>query len=267
MKKIISLLVCLLLVLSCGNLSGCGKSENTIVVGTMANPGEPILKFIKSEYEKLGYELRIQLFTDFAPINTALAEGSIDVNLFQHEPYLNTYNSNNNTDLYCAAKVYVCNYCAYSKKITSLDDLPDGAKVVIADDASNQSRCLKILEEMDLITLEDKTLVTVDDVVSNPKNLNIVAMSTSLITSVLDDSDCYLGIVNATFALASNLYLIGNIIGMESEEEKMINANILAVRNEDKDEKWLKDLLAVFETKEVSDYINETFKGVIQPLF
>ena len=99
MKKII---IAITLLLTCIlSLTGCrGIDENTIVVGTMSQPGEPILESIRAELEEKGYTLKIQLFSDFNTPNEALAEGSIDANLFQHEPFLNTYNNANKTNLY-----------------------------------------------------------------------------------------------------------------------------------------------------------------------
>ena len=121
MKKILGvialLLTCVLTLASCGV-----NKENLIVVGTMAQPGEPILESIREALKEEGYELKIQLYSDFNAPNQALAEGTVDANLFQHEPFLNTYNSSNGTDLYCAAKLYDCVYGGYTRKnITSLD--------------------------------------------------------------------------------------------------------------------------------------------------
>lgn len=269
MKKISLLLLVALCFIGLATFSGCSQDdENTIKVGTMANPGDPILKSVKKAYEAKGYKLKIVLFTDFAPINAALAEGSIDANLFQHEAYLNQYNTANSTNLEVAKKLYTCNYNVYSKKIDNISDLPNGAKVAIADDSSNQSRCLRILEAQGLITLpENQAIVTKDDILTNPKNLNIVAMSTSLIATTLNDSDCYLGIVNATFALNAKLNETAKVVASEDMTDMDSNANLLAVRNGEKDSQWCKDLIEVLTSAETKSYIETTFTGIIHPYF
>jgi D-methionine transport system substrate-binding protein len=272
MKKILSifalLLTCILTLASCG-----GNNENTIVVGTMSQPGEPILESIREALEEKGYELVIQPYQDFNSPNIALAEGSIDANLFQHEPFLNTYNSANNTDLFCAAKLYDCVYGGYTKKnITSLDQIPEGAKITIANDSSNMLRCLKILAASGLIALIDDLPATVNAtdvnkyIASNPKKLEITPINTNMIAaSLTNDDKVYLGLVNATFAIAAGL--TSEQLLCQEQDPEHINANILACRAEDKDSAKIKALVEVLTSKETETFINEQFKGTIIPYF
>lgn len=270
MKKIFSifalLLTCILTLASCG-----GNKENVIVVGAMAQPGEPILESVRDALKEEGYELKIQLFSDFNTPNQALAEGSIDANLFQHEPFLNTYNIANGTDLYCAAKLYDCVYGGYTKKnITSLDQIPDGAEVTIANDASNMLRCLKILDASGLITLADlpETLNATDIntyIASNPKNLVIKPIATNMIAASLNDENNYLGLVNATFAIAAGL-TSKELLCQEADPEH-VNANILACRADNKDSNKIKALVEALTTEETATFINNHFKGTIIPYF
>lgn len=266
MKKI---LVVLSLIAAIFSLASCAgqKEDNTIVVGTMQQPGEPLLKHIKTAFEEKGYTLKITLYTDFNLPNQALAEGSVDANLFQHEPFLNTYNSANGTNLAVAAKLYDCVYGGYTKKdIKSVNDIPAKSKISIASDASNMSRCLYILAAEGLITL-DKTegLVNLDNIVKNDKELNIVPMSTAAIASTLDDEDTYLGIVNATFAIAAGL--AGKEMICSEQDPEHVNANILAVRSEDLDKKFVADLVEVLTSDDSKDFINTTWQGTIIPYF
>jgi len=269
MKKIIRLLFSLVLLFTITVVAtGCQKEdENVITIGTMQQPGEPILESIKEAYEAKGYILKWELYTSFELPNTALAEGSIDANLFQHEPYLNTYNAANGTDLFCAAKLYDCVYGGYTKKnIESVNEIPEGAKVSIATDASNKSRCLFILEAAGLIEIDDTvTTATIDDITSNPKNLKIVEMSTASIASSLDDDDTYLGIVNATFAISAGL--TDAELLCKEEDADHVNANILACRSDEKNEQWLKDLVEVLTSDNTAEFITEEFKGTIIPYF
>lgn len=271
MKKIILLLLCLISTLcvctSCRdkNQNGNQTKKTKIVIGTMIQPGSPILEYIEEEFEAKGYTLKIELFNDFLIPNAALAGGNIDANLFQHTPFLNQYNEGNGTNLVSVFEYYDCVYGGYTKKpISSVDQIPNGAKVTIASDASNMSRCLFILQAAGLITLKDGvSKATLEDVVSNPKNLNIIPINTNLIAASLDDEDTYLGIVNATFAIAAGLS--SDLLICQEEDPEHVNANILAVRAEDQDAQWVKDLIEVLSSEKTQQFITEYFKGTIIP--
>ena len=145
MKKLLSLALSLAIGLT--TLVGCGgnSGKTKIIVGTMAEPGQPILEAIRDDFEAKGYELELQIFNSFDLVNPPLANGSIHANLFQHEPYLNTYNADNNEDLVVAKKLYLPVYGIYSKKYKTLEEIPNGAQIAVPADASNLSRSLKIL--------------------------------------------------------------------------------------------------------------------------
>ena len=230
----------------------------------MAQPGEPILESIREALKEEGYELKIQLYSDFNAPNQALAEGTVDANLFQHEPFLNTYNTSNGTDLYCAAKLYDCVYGGYTRKnITSLDQIPDGATITIANDSSNMARCLKILAASNVITLIDELPATLNAtdvntyIASNPKNLVIKPIATNMIAKSLEDQDTYLGLVNATFAIAANLTK-DQLLCQEADPEH-VNANILACRTADKDSAKIAALVKVLTSEETATFIDNTF--------
>lgn len=273
MKRILNVISLFVLVLGlCLALCGCGSNdEKTIVVGTMAQPGEPILNYIKEKVEEKGYKLEIKPFSDFNTPNIALTEGSIDANLFQHEPYLINYNNANNTDLYCAALLYDCVYGGYSKKgITSVDEIPENAKVTIANDSSNMKRCLLILEAVNLIELNElpDTLNATDVnkyIKVNSKNLNITPTATNMIAASLNDEDVYLGLVNATFAIAAGL--TNNELICQEEDPEHVNANIVACRAEDKDSEKIKVLIEALTSDDTATFINNEFKGTIIPYF
>lgn len=273
MKRILNVISLFVLVLGlCLALCGCeSNDEKTIVVGTMAQPGEPILNYIKEKVEEKGYKLEIKPFSDFNTPNIALTEGSIDANLFQHEPYLNNYNNANNTDLYCAALLYDCVYGGYSKKgIKSVDEIPENAKVTIANDSSNMKRCLLILEAVGLIELNElpDTLNATDVnkyVKVNSKNLNITPTATNMIAASLNDEDVYLGLVNATFAIAAGL--TNNELICQEEDPEHVNANIVACRSEDKNSEKIKVLIEALTSDDTATFIENQFQGTIIPYF
>ena len=268
MKKII--LSLFILVFGCILCSGC-NNNNKIYIGTMAQPGEPILESIKDEFEqRTGYKLEIVTYTDFITPNQALQEGAIDVNLFQHEPYLNSYNSTHGTSLVNACILYDCVYGAYSNTITSTEELKKGDVIAIADDSSNMKRCLQLLEANGLITLNELPAILVSTdinsyIKSNPLGLLIEPTSTSLIAEKLKDETCAIGIVNATYAILANLSS-DQIVFKEADPEHL-NANILATTQENLDEEWLGVLVELLTSEETANYITTTFKGTIIPYF
>ncbi len=278
--KLIKLATCALGVLGVVSLGSCSTSENVIYIGTMSTPGEPVIENIKEDFEALGYTLEIVELTSFETGNVGLANGSIDCNLFQHDPYLQTFNEANGTDLMAATTVYTCTYGGYSTKISSIDDLKTiyidtgvSPIITIANDSSNGLRCLNILQNEGLITFdEDKYYENITDIsldtclTSNPYNLTITATSTATIAASLDTDDVYMGIVNATYALAAGL-TSDLLICEEPEETNIENANILAIRSEDKDEQWVKDLVSCITSDKSASFIDEYFNGVVQHYF
>lgn len=247
----------------------------TIKVGTMSQPGEPIFEHIKDEMEELGYKLEIEIYSEFDPLNNALVDGSIDVNLFQHEPYLISYNEAHNTNLFNACTMYDCVYGAYSYKIDEIADLKGNDKkvIAIANDSSNLKRCLDLLAANNIIrtTYGDITSFSATDILNyyellpGYENLVITPMATSSIAEALNDSNCYLGIVNATFAI--NAGLGSSELIFEEADPNHINANILACRDEDKNASWLHDLINILTSDETANFIEEEFMGTIKPYF
>lgn len=254
------------------------KTDLTIIkVGTMSQPGEPIIEHISDKMEELGYKIEIVIESEFDPLNKALEDGSVDVNLFQHEPYLNSYNQTHNTNLYNALTMYDCVYGAYSYKIDSIDDLQGSNEkiIAVANDSSNLKRCLELLAANGIIELtsyyESISSYSATDIdkyyetLPSYSGIVLKPMASASIAEALKDDTCYLGIVNATFAIQANLS--DEELIFEEEDPEHVNANILACRAEDKDSKWLADLVSVLMSQETADFINEYFKGTIKPYF
>ncbi len=271
MKKIIIFIFSIIVVGF--TLVSCGRS-NKIIIGTMTQPGEPYIQSIKEDFEAKGYQLEIKLFDSFDTPNIALNEASIDVNLFQHEPFLNTFNQQNSTNLFCAAKLYDCVYGGYSKKVNSLEELKSATqkKITIANDASNMKRCLDILVAEELIEVSYPENGILDAtkldsyITKNEYNFVISPIATSAIAQSISDDDVVLGIVNATFAINAGLGTSAKLICKE-QDPNHVNANILACRAEDKDAEWLKDLIEVLTSQKSNDFIVSTFGETIIPYF
>lgn len=252
-------------------LVGCGKGQATsndtekknIVLGATLKPAGEIIDFIKSDFEAKGYTLEVKIFDDYVAPNTALEEGSIDGNLFQHEPYLIKFNEQHGTDLVAVKKLYLPPLGGYSKKIKDLSELQDGATIAVPNDATNEARALKILEENGLIKVSDKELLTKADIIENPKNLEIVEVDSAQLPRMLDDVD--ISIINASFALPAGLDPKNDTLFSEQADSPY--ANVFAVKKGNEDEQWVKDFIEVITSDKTKQFIEEEYKGSILPVF
>lgn len=271
MKKSLILLCCLLLVVTA--LAGCGgqqESDETasnvkLVVGATAQPHAEILEVVKPILAEENIDLEIQVFTDYVQLNPALADKQIDANFFQHIPFLDDYNSNNNTDLQWVAKVHNEPMGVYSNQIEDLANLADGAIVSIPNDATNSGRALNVLESAGLLKLKEGVGVkaTDNDIIENPKDLKIRMLDAAMLPRALDDSA--ICVINSNYALEANLNPVEDSIFMEPSDSPF--ANVLVVRAEDKDNDAIKKLAAALQSPEVKDFLQENYQGSCVPSF
>lgn len=267
MKKILSLVLASAVLLTLG---GCGKKEEAtnkekknIVIGATLKPAGEILKYVKADFEKKGYTLEVKIFDDYVAPNTALEEGSVDANLFQHEPYLVKFNEEHKTNLVAVKKLYLPPLGAYSKKIKDIKDLPQGAVIALPSDATNESRALRLIEQQGLIKLASKDLVTKADITENPKKIEIKEVDSPQLPRVLDDVT--VAIINASYALPAGLDPKKDTLFSEAKDSPF--ANVLAVKKGSEDAKWLKDLAEVLTSEKTKKFIEDEYKGSIIPVF
>ena len=272
MKKLFALTLALILTLS---FTGALAENQKIVIGATPSPHAEILNFIKDDMAALGYDLEIKVFTEYPLPNPALASGELDANYFQHQPYLNAYNETvpEEEQLVAAIGIHYEPYAIYSNKITDLADLADGAIVSVTNDPSNEARALLLLQSAGLIKLgEDVTpydALTKEDIVENPKNLEIKEIDANQLPSTLDDVD--ISVINGNFALDAGLSPAEDAIFIEPAdgEAASIYANYVVVRPGDVEADWLKALEQCLCSEKVADYMleNEAFKGGVIPFF
>lgn len=255
-------------VIGCSSGDSESKSEvkgndNKIVIGASATPHAEILEVIKPQIEKAGYELDIKVFDDYVLPNTGLAEGSLDANFFQHVPYLEQTVAERKLDLTYTAKIHLEPIGFYSEKIKSLDELKDGAVIAIPNDVTNGARALKLLADNGLIEVKEGDDITVKDITSNPKNLEIKEMNAEIIASTLQDVDG--AVINTNYALSAGLNPSNDSIVIESKDSPY--ANILACREDNKESEKIKVLTEALTSKEVKEFIEEKYQGSIVPSF
>ncbi len=232
-------------------------------VGVTPGPHAQIVEKVKEVAAKKGLELDVVEFSDYVVPNQALSDGDIDINSFQHQPYLDNQVTERSLDLVSVAKSVNFPMAGYSKKIKALSELKDGASVAIPNDPSNGARALLLLADQKLITLKDGIGVkaSVADITENTKKLNILELDAAQLPRSLDDVD--LAAITTNYALAAGLN--PKTDGIFQESTKAPYVGVIAVRAKDKDADWVKTFVESYHSPEVTAFIEETFKGAITP--
>jgi len=257
MKK---LLLCLGLVL-CFASQALAADNKTIIVGVTPFPHKDIMLVAKPLLEKEGYTLEIKDFSDYVQPNVNLAEGFLTANFFQHIPYLENMNKERNLGLVWVAKIHIEPLGLYSKKITSLDQLKAGDTIAVPNDPTNGARALRLLEKNGLITLKPGELVMAKDIVQNPKGLKFIELEAAQLPRTLVDVTA--SVINTNFAVEADMIPARDAIIIEGEDSPY--ANIVVVREKDKDSPAVQALVKAVQSPEVKKYIVEELepKGIV----
>ena len=266
-KKIAILILALSLVLS---LAACGgKSDSkTIKVGATPAPHAAILEVAKELLEKEGYTLEIVEYDDYVTPNTSLEDGSLDANYFQHITYLNGFNEERGTHLVSAAGIHYEPLGLYAGQVSSLADLPDGAKIAVPNDSTNEARALLLLEQEGLIKLKEGVGIsaTKSDVAENPHNYEFYEVEARLTPTVLQD--VAVAVVNGNYAIDAGLN-ISDALAVEAADGTAAEAyvNVLAVKEGNENNEAIQALVKALQSDEVRTFIEETYNGAVVPLF
>ncbi|GKW22907.1 MetQ/NlpA family ABC transporter substrate-binding protein [Pectobacterium polonicum] len=232
------------------------SDPQTITFGVAPGPyGDMVNLAIKPELVKKGYKVVVREFSDYVQPNLALANGSIDANLFQHTLYLEKFAADKGLKISPLIIVPTASMGFYSKKITSLDELKKGDVVTLSNDATNLARGLRFLQSMGLITIKadiDPTKASEKDILENPRGLVFKPMEAAQLPRTLDSVTASL--VNGNFALASGMKL-SSAIKLETLDENL--KNIIAVRTDDLDKPFVKDTKAIVESPAYAAVIND----------
>ena len=264
-KKILTLVLTLVLALT---LTACGgKDDETVVLKVAASPTPhaEILKECVAPLADQGITLEITEYSDYVFPNTAVEDGAEDANYFQHVPYLDDFNAERGTHLVSVAGVHIEPMGLYAGKSASLDAIPDGGKVAVPNDSTNEGRALLLLEAQGLITLKDSTKLdsTKNDIAENPKNLEFVELEAANIPANLDEVD--IAAINSNYALGAGLNPVEDALVIESADSPYVN--VLVVKEGNENSEAVQALVKALQSDTVKDYINNTFGGAVVPAF
>ncbi len=234
-------------------------AAQTVRVGVTAGPHAQILERVVPEAKKLGLDVKVVEFTDYVIPNQALANREIEINSFQHEPYLNNQLAKTNWKLTKVAYTIASPMGFYSKKFKSFADVPAGATVAIQNDPSNAARSLQLLAANNVVKLRAGAGVTagVVDIVENPKKLKFVELDAAQLPRSLPDVD--VAAVNNNYAAQAGLDPVRDSIIKETNDGPWVN--IIAVRAEDKDQAWVTTFVQAYQSPPIKQFIAEKFKG------
>jgi D-methionine transport system substrate-binding protein len=255
----------------CGNASNTGsagsKEDKVIKIGVTPKPHEEIVNIAKPLLEKEGYTVEITEFNDYVQPNTAVSEGSLDANFFQHMPYLKEQNESKGFKLVSVGAVHLEPMGLYSHKIKSLDELKDGATIAVPNDPSNEARALKLLAGKGLIKIKDGELVTPKDITENPKNLKFSELEAAAVPRAIDDVDA--AVINGNYALEAKFTPSKDALIIEDKNSEAAKpyANIIVVKEGNENKEKIKALVKAMTSPEVKAFIEKEYNGSVIPVF
>ncbi|ALN72765.1 MetQ/NlpA family ABC transporter substrate-binding protein [Aureimonas sp. AU20] len=239
---------------------GQAFAAESVKVGIMAGEDEEVWKVVAAEAAKNGLEVERVVFSDYVQPNEALANGEIQANAFQHQPYLDAQVQQHGYKIVPVGYTLIQPIGLYSRKHKSVAEIPDGGSIGIPNDPSNAGRALNLLQAQGLLKLRDGAgiLATAIDVESNPKNIQIRELDAGIVGRSIDDLDA--GVVNTDWALKSGIDPQKERIAQEPLENNPYR-NFIAVNEGDKDAAWVKTLVAAYQTEAVKDALAKWYKG------
>lgn len=241
------------------------EDDKTIVVGASPTPHAEILEEAKPLLKEKGYDLEVKVFQDYVLPNKALEQKEIDANYFQHIPYLEKEILDKGYDFANAGSIHIEKMAFYSKNVKSVDDVKDGATVLVSNSQSDWGRVITILQDAGLVKVKDGvelTKATFDDIEENPKNLKFKHdIDPAILTTAYQNDEADLIAINANFA--ENIGLNPEKDGVFVEKDNSPYANVIATRTEDKDSEKIKALIEVLHSEKIKDFITEKWNGTI----
>ncbi|WP_028387966.1 MetQ/NlpA family ABC transporter substrate-binding protein [Legionella fairfieldensis] len=245
------------------SLLACHKpASNTLTIGTIAGPETDLVEVARDvAQKKYGLTIKIIEFNDYNLPNEALQDGSLDANVYQHLPYLQAAMKAHRYDLEIIGKTFVYPAGIYSNKIKSLEQIPVKAVIAIPNDPSNEARALLLLQKSGLIHLKKNTLVSVEDITNNPKNLVIKALDAAQLPRILPDVDA--AVINTNFAVPAGLNPLRDAIYRETKDSPY--ANLIVTRRNSNKKVQLNEFVKALNSPEVKEKAKELFNNAAIP--
>lgn len=252
-------------------LSACApkaeaKVEEVVVkIGVSPAPHAEIVKQVEEDLAKEGVKLEIIEYSDYIVPNLALDQGDIDINFFQHAPYLEAFSKENNLDLEVLGGIHIEPMAVYSDQYKSLDEIPDGAEIYFPNDATNGGRALLLLEKSGLIELAPNAGLEANenDILKNPKGLVFTPLEAAVVAKVYKDAAA--AVINGNYAIENGLNPVEDSIAIEDADSPYVN--VLAIRKGEASNEAYQKVLKAIQSDKVKKFIQDNYKGGVIPTF
>ncbi|OOE50100.1 MetQ/NlpA family ABC transporter substrate-binding protein [Salinivibrio kushneri] len=247
-------------------LSGCAEENETIKIGATVGPHAQVVESVAKQAKEEGIDVEVVEFSDYISPNAGLADGSLDLNSYQHQPFLDNFNQNHDSELVSIGRSILMRMGIYSDKVDNIEALANGAQIAIPNDPTNAGRALLLLEDAGLITLADNVgfKATLQDVQSNPKQLEFVEVEAAQLPRSLQDVDA--AAITMNYVMSSGLDPSEQGIFLESKNAPLA-VMVVAARKDDQDNPTYQRLLALFQSDKTRQFLQDTFNGTIEPAF
>ncbi len=244
--------------------SDIDPDHSKIIIGTTEGDfADMVRNQVKGSLEAQGYEVELVTFTDYVRPNIALADGDLDINIFQHKPYLDTFKKENNLDLIEVFQVPTAPLGIYSGKKTKIEEVYKGMSVSAPNDPSNFARALVMMNELGWITLKDNIdplTASKSDIADNSKyDIKIVELEAAQLPRARDEVD--FAIINGNYATDAGIELTEALF----QEPSFAYVNWSAIKTADKDKKWVKDVTEAYNSDTFKKYAHDSFPGYKYP--
>ena len=256
MKKLFAVAAAVLL---CAAVFASGKKDDgsVLTVGATPEPHAEMLNLIKDDLAKQGITLKVVEFTDYVTPNEALESGQIDANFFQHIPYMDSFNKEKNYHLVNAGGIHVEPVALYSKKVSSVSALAEGATIAIPNDPTNEGRALLLLQSAGLIKLKASAGITATplDIESNSKKLKFSEIEAASLPRVLNDVDA--AVINGNYAIPAGLSATRDGLVVEGKDSPYVN--IVAVKAGNENKAAIKALVKALQSQRIKDFVSARY--------
>ena len=241
----------------------------TLKVAASPTPHAEILNAAKDILAEQGIDLEVIEFTEYVQPNLVTESGEVDANYFQHKPYLDGFNVEQDTHLVSVGPVHYEPLGIYPGKSSDLENIADGATIAIPSDTTNEARALQLLATQGLITVRDDAglTATINDITENPHNIKFEEIEAAQLPRTVQDVD--FAVINGNYALAAGFSVKNDALATEdaSSEAAQTYANVLVVKEGRENDPAIQALYAALTSDKVKDYINSTYDGAVVPIF
>jgi len=276
-KKVLAL--GLTLAVSLGALAGCQQKPaepapsqtpaatetKVIKIAASPTPHAEILAQVKEDLKAAGYDLQVTEFSDYVQPNLVVDSGDMDANFFQHKPYLDDFNKEKGTKIVPVAAIHYEPLGIYPGKSTDLANVPDKATIAVPNDTTNEARALLLLETNGLIKIKEGAglAATKNDIVENPKNIDIVELEAAQISRVAKETDFV--VLNGNYALEAGFNVATDALAKEEQtsDAAQTYANIICVKEGNENNEGIKALIEALKSEKVKKFIADTYKGAV----